>query len=142
MACDMLIDKLLNQLFELLSQANAPIPDVLQPGIDKSTVDRKLKAANINVALPDEVYSLYEWRNGMKSRSGYSYDRLWFFDIGTFPSLEVSILNYEAVAGQDGYWRENMIMLFESGGGEMYLIDCDEKSPTYSMIFIISADRY
>ena len=29
-----------------------------------------------------------------------------------------------------------MFILFESGGGEMFLIDCDERSTTYRHIFI------
>jgi hypothetical protein len=126
---------LLNRLWEILTTANAPLAMLLQKGIDNKTVDKNIQG--LNIKLPDEVYELYEWRNGTFNSASSTFDQTWMFRFGSFCSIENSVegYNYFVKQEQDEYWNKNMFRLFESGGGEMYLIDCDKKSPTYRMVF-------
>src|ERR1044072_8480499 len=125
---------LLNGISEVLDKAKAPLANILQKGIGKETIQEKIKGLNIN--LPGEVYALYEWRNGtFIPDDSYSYDQTWIFPLGTFCSIEESVESYRYFVGNDDYWNNTMFMLFKSGTGEMYLIDCNDESPTYHMIY-------
>jgi hypothetical protein len=125
--------KLLTRFLGVLNEANAPLIEYLQNGIDRKTINEYIKG--INLKLPDEVYELYELHNGIELSGGRKYGQLWFFMTGAFVPIEISITHYHNIAVKEEHWKEKMFMLFESGGGEMYLIDCDESSPTYRMIF-------
>ncbi|HEX6432510.1 MAG TPA: SMI1/KNR4 family protein [Niastella sp.] len=127
------IEELLNRLLQVLTEVNAPLVNMLQKGIDRSAIEAEI--TELEISLPEEVYSLFNWRNGISLTGNNTFNQAWFFPLGSLTSLEDSTANYRFNAGNDGYWNEKMFMLFESGVGEMYLIDCDDKSPTYRMIY-------
>jgi hypothetical protein len=127
------LESLLNKLYAILVAAEAPVAKLLQNGIDKKTVDETIQG--LGLKLPSEVYTLYKWRNGAVVTGSQTFDQTWIFPLGGFPPIEDAIANYEYGAGNDDYWNEKMFMLFESGAGEMYLIDCDDQSSTYGMIY-------
>lgn len=126
----------LNILFEKLTQhliaGNSPLPGLFQDPIYKATVDKHV--GGLNITLPEEVYTLYSWHNGIIDTENYTFGQLWIFPLGIFIPIERSIEGYHYYAGKDGFWEKSMFMLLEAGGGEMYLIDCDPNSPTYCQI--------
>jgi hypothetical protein len=127
----------LQTLFEILikhlQKGRSPVLDQFQSGIEPQAVDSKIKA--LSIKIPPEVYSLYNWHNGIAHSEKLTLSQMWIFPMGMFVPIEDSVDRYHYHAGKDGFWQESMFMLFESGGGEMYLIDCDEKSATYRQIF-------
>jgi cell wall assembly regulator SMI1 len=118
---------------EHLVAGKSPLVKLFQPGLDTNEVDSKVKG--LNIILPKEVYTLYKWHNGIEESELYTYAQSWLFPLGLFSSIERSIGGYNYYAGKDGYWKESMFMLFETGAGDMYLIDCDSSSKTYKQIF-------
>lgn len=109
---------------------------LLQPGIGKSSIDKEIEPLKID--LPDEVYTLYSCKNGTSEGLNYNLGQLWIFPLGQFSSLEDSLRAYRSFVGRDDFWKKEMFMLFMSGGGELFLLDCDKQSPTFKMILLHS----
>jgi SMI1 / KNR4 family (SUKH-1) len=135
-----MIAELCDQLLHELIIVKSPIVSSLQPGNSKEITENLLKEANINLVIPDEVYSLYGWRNGITEDDASSKDfgEISLFTLGIFTPLNFSIDSYKESAIVKGYWAESLIPLFESGGGDYFLIDTHEKSITYKMILFYS----
>jgi len=135
-----MIAHLFKQLFLEMKASNSPLWSYLQPGISKEVVDNNLTKANLDVAFPDEIYSLYEWHNGVNENEAREKDigELSLFKLGIFSSLSFAIDNYIEYAVQNSYWSKGLFPLFESGGGDYYLIDSNKHSATYKMIFFYS----
>jgi len=54
----------LESFYNLLCLEYPEIAASLQPGLPRSEIDEKVK--NLQFSLPEEVYELYQWRNGMQ----------------------------------------------------------------------------
>lgn len=54
----------LESFYNLLCLEYPEIAASLQPGLTRSEIDEKVK--NLQFSLPEEVYELYQWRNGMQ----------------------------------------------------------------------------
>jgi hypothetical protein len=126
------LDDLLKKYFELLRKLKIPLTELLQNGIDKSIIVEKFAKLKLNI--PEEVFTLYSWKNGTFPSEKHTLNQMWVFPGGILSSIDESIEMYQKYAGLDSYWTSSMFMLFEDGGGEMYLIDTDRNSPTYKMI--------
>ena len=88
--------------------------DVLQPGLSYEEIDRRV--ADLPFKLPEEVYELYQWRNGTCDGEE---ERAQFFNGLTFLSLEAALDKYdELLSGYDDdeevedYWNEMWFPLF------------------------------
>lgn len=123
----------LNILLQVLKKNNSPVIDMLQGPISRGDIDLLIGKLNIN--LPNEVYELFGWRNGVRTPEEYFLGQTWMFPLGGFFPIQNAIEQYNYYAGKDEYWKESMFLLFESGGGEMYLIECNKESSQYGMIF-------
>lgn len=62
---------------------------------------------------------------------------MWLFTLGAFPPFEWSLDDYKEFSSV-GYWDKTKFPLFGSGGGDYFLINCDEMSSTYSRIYFYS----
>lgn len=135
--------RLLNELLNHLLVNKAPSCKILQQGLTRNEID--LYTDHLNIQLPEEVYALYEWRNGINWTDQFSLGEMWLFRGGLFVSIERSVETYEYyLRNSDGWWNESIFQLFESGGGQMFFIDCDSNSPAYKMILFVdygAADR-
>jgi hypothetical protein len=134
------LTELLDKLYKILEAADSPLVLLLQEGISESYIDNALSTNGITLNLPPEVYDLYAWRNGIK---GYGIEPsiegdIRLFDGGAFFPIEFAIESYIYYALRNTYWKEGLFPLFETGGGEYYLMDCKEESETYRMIFYFS----
>lgn len=129
--------KLLDELSEILQIKHPFIESSLQAGIFKEDISFMLQ--NTAVQLPEEVYDLYSWHNGLKTDilENEPLGVLWVFWMGAFTPFEFALEDYrEFVAA--GYWNEHYFPLFCSGGGDYYLIDCNSLSSTYRRILLYS----
>ena len=112
-----------------LKAMKAPILKKLKPGIDLS------KPINGIPQLSDDVKSLYQCKNGTTITPGDSLGSLWFFNFGVFISFDQAVKTYNTLAGKEDYFDKNKFPIFESGGGEIYVIECDPSSANYGAIY-------
>jgi hypothetical protein len=128
------IKSYLDELTQILTSKQMPVLQLLRPGIQKTEMSKYTHS--LPVELPEEIYELYLWREGTRiEENTTTIGEACLFPGGMFCSIERSVEAYKYFSGKDGYWKEDMFMLFESGGGEMYLIDCNKNSSTFGMIF-------
>ena len=124
------LNRILNWLKNNPSEKYASV-DVLQPGLSYEEIDRRV--ADLPFKLPEEVYQLYQWKNGTcDGEEDFSK----FFNGYTFLSLEAAINEYED-KNWKSYWfpifyldsRDYFVLLYKSenvapisriylGGGE------------------------
>jgi hypothetical protein len=121
----------LGNLYSEFERVKSPLVNFLQPGISTDYINKEIK--NIGIVLPPEVYQLYSWKNGTNNEKK-PLGAKWMFPGGKFANIEDSVSAYHYYAGKDGIWKKQMFMLFMSGGGEMYLIDCNKNAVSYGMI--------
>jgi len=127
------ITKLLNELLIEIKNTQSLVPILLFEGLNRAQIDDMING--LGIQLPEEVYELYEWKNGTALSSSLIPHESWLFPLGTLSSLEDSIDRYQHQMERDEYWTPNLFILFADDGGEMFLIDFDENSPTYKMIY-------
>ena len=82
------LDRIVNWLQKHPSEKYASV-DVLQPGLSYEEIDR---IADLPFKLPEEVYTLYQWRNGTCDGEE---ERAQFFNGLTFLSLEAALGKYD-----------------------------------------------
>jgi hypothetical protein len=132
--------ELYEQLLLELERAKSPVLSYLQPGISKKDVDNILKLEGIDISLPDEVYDLYGWKNGIydEEANTRSLGQLTLFTLGIFVSFNIAAVDYRERAVQYNYWPRGLFPLFGSGGGDYYLIDTNKQSVNFRMILFYS----
>jgi len=135
-----LLSILLDELFKELEKTDSPVASLLQSGLSEVQIEEGLRAKGITLLLPKDVFDLYAWKNGLKHEiiDAKSIGAIRLFGLGIFPSFDDAIESYYYYAIKNKYWDCNLFPLFESGGGDFYLIDCSQDSPTYKMILFFS----
>lgn len=126
---------LFNQLvaFEKsLNEIKAPILKNLNKGI---SISGDIK--NIPV-LSDDLRVFYGWKNGTNISTHLTLGQLWIFNMGIFSPIERAIEIYSGNVDQLPKWEPSMFPLFESGGGEYYLMECDKNKKDYGRIYFHS----
>jgi hypothetical protein len=132
--------KACDQLYNELQAARSPLVSFFQPGIAKQAVDAALKKGGVGIKLPDEVYSLYEWRNGIgeEKLNSMALGEVALFTLAVFNSLNLAIETYHSPDLRSYAWCIGLFPLFESFAGDFYFIDTNEESDTYKMIMFYS----
>jgi hypothetical protein len=135
-----MLEELFEQLQKELQIAHSPLLSYLQDGIPKQKIDDLLRNNNVELNIPDEVYSLYQWRNGLDEDKVKSktMGEVELFRLAIFTSLYTSIQSYQGPDLQQFSPSKSLFPLFESSGGEYYFIDTDVTSSTYKMIIFFS----
>ena len=90
-----LLTDALDRIQNWLQQNKPSYAYSLQPGLAYEEIEEKVK--NLPFRLPKEVYELYQWRNGMRTRKGEKIAQ--FFHRYTFLSLEDAIDEYNQLIG-------------------------------------------
>ena len=83
-----LLTESLEQILIQLEQKDPEIAASLQPGLTREEIDEIVKY--LPFKLPEEVYELYQWRNGISGRIGFGYGA-WNGISANYSSLEVVI---------------------------------------------------
>ena len=129
------LQKFLEDSDRVLHKLNAPILQRLNQGISTEEVEAMLKGRQ----LPPEVYQLYSWHNGTVLDVNVPIGELWLFPGAAFMSCARAMEVDKIRSGKDKYWNAKKFPLFESRGGEYFLIDGNQGSRTAGMIFFHSA---
>jgi hypothetical protein len=127
--------QLLNEFEIGLKKSGYQVEQLLNQGLSEEYLDSKTPF------LPASAREMYRWRNGMASISGeLPLGKRWFFNFGYMPSLETALEIYTTALRMKNnlYIKDYLFPIFESGGGDFYLLDCAKESPTFGMIFINS----
>ncbi|MBN9385090.1 MAG: hypothetical protein J0H74_30320 [Chitinophagaceae bacterium] len=124
-------DNLLKEFSLVLQSQDAPILKRLNDGIPPEQV----KTTFEHRWFPEEVFQLYNWHDGTDLEEDAVIGELWMFKAGAFMSSSRAMQCYKRRAGEDDYWDAYKFPLFESRGGEYYLIDNKKNSTTAGMIF-------
>jgi hypothetical protein len=126
-------EQILSEVELELSQRRAPILARLAKG----KAETELKEIFTNIIVPRELFSLYKWKGGTVTEN-VAIGECWLFKMGALISPEKALKLYERRVNKDEYWTEGMFPIFESLGGDYYLLDINESSPTCGMLFFYS----
>lgn len=132
----MTVTETLNEINKYLVQSEAYVLDFLLPGISKDEINTQLE--NIKIKLPDDVYQLYQWRNGIANIYDHNFNHETFFNFGIFYSLQSAIELYKTDSLANKYWDEIFFPLFTNGGGDFLLVNVDEQSKEYGFVYLYS----
>lgn len=130
------LSALINKLFKQIESVNQPLYLLLQDGISRSDIENIVNGSDITI--PEDLLELYAINNGMSFTGEFTIGQLQLFHNGIFMPFEKSFEEYE-------YLRSNldiskMFPVFDSGGGDFLLFDCDENRETFRRFLIYSPD--
>jgi hypothetical protein len=128
-------DELLERLEEYWKSVDFPLLPKLASGIDIESIEPK----NFEGQLPEEMKILYKWRNGVKREFATDLiGRLTLFS-GAIPmAIQKVWWVHETMAVNEFGWGRSKIPLFESGGGDYFLLNCDVEASEYGQIYFFS----
>lgn len=130
------VTEILDQINLYLTQSNAYALDFLLPGLAKEDIDTQ--TGDGKVILPEDVYKLYQWRNGIANIYDHNFNHQPFFSFGIFYSLQSAIELYKSHSIVDQYWSDCYFPLFTNGGGDFILLNIDEQSEENGMVYLYS----
>ena len=122
-----MLDKILNWHIE----NNWEIAESLQPGITREEIDEKVQ--DLPFPLPEEVYELYQWRNGMYKLGGFS-DFSNFVFSNEFIPLEKAVEMSRNYAEEKGSrrWNPHWLLIFAEGtdnSDPLFVVIGEETAP-------------
>lgn len=126
------ITALLKELEATWKKQDAPILKKLSPGSAISKND-------INCCendLPDAMIELYKWKSGIvDSFKASPAGSLKFFQMGIMLSISEICIVQRGMTEEEFGWETSRLPLFQSGGGEFFLIETDTLASAYGRIF-------
>jgi SMI1 / KNR4 family (SUKH-1) len=112
-----------------------PILNKLQHGI----IIEGNKIDNFYGELPTDLFKLFKWKNGTKPENNVDpIGSLCLFPLGMLLSFDEIIYTQKEMAGRELGWERTKLPLFEDGGGEYFLIDCDSSKSSFGKIIYFS----
>ncbi|MEH1940439.1 MAG: SMI1/KNR4 family protein [Nostoc sp.] len=114
----------LDRILKSLEEKDPEIASLLQPGLTRKEIDEITK--DLPFKLPEELYELYQWRNGLSDDVGFGF-ATWNGIIGGFSSLEEAITDFQNLRIRGCPSNFLRIFLFcHQLGGDYYVISIDE----------------
>jgi|GEM_PF-573515 len=135
------VRQLLESLLNELERHSAPVLRYLKDGISKEKIEAAFKEKNIQLQLPEEALELYNWKNGVPAfieEDEPIIGELELFTLGVYTSFELSLDTYISHILKSDFFTPSMFPLFESGGGELFLLECNPISPEYKKILMFT----
>ncbi len=129
------IDLMFNDLESYWKNKGTPILNKLNNGIDieGNYID------NFDGEMPKDVIQLFKWKNGIKPENNVdAIGSVSLFPLGIFLSFDEIIYIQKEMAGKELGWERTKLPLFEDGGGEYFLIDCDNSKSSFGRIIYFS----
>ncbi|BAY82608.1 PBS lyase HEAT-like repeat protein [Calothrix parasitica NIES-267] len=126
-----LLTESLEQILIQLEHKDPKIAASLQPGLTCEEIDEIVK--NLPFKLPEEVYELYQWRNGMSEDVGFGLNTYNGIS-GIFHSLKLAIKYFNKYKKRG--CTSNFLFLFSfihEIGGDFYSVSLDDTTyPIFS----------
>jgi len=129
---DQPLQHILESLEDYWRKIDFPLLSRLGPGVHENS----FTPVNFDGVLPDELKVLYKWKNGIKPEFARDpIGRQTLFN-GGIPMALASVWQVQGLLGgdDDQGWSRSKIPIFESGGGEYYLLDCDASTAEFGRI--------
>jgi hypothetical protein len=123
-------------LEETLKQNNLFLYDLLAKGLSREEIIGKLQ--KIGLSPNESLIKLFSWKNGIEHAEEYTIGELQLFTLGIFESLELAIEKYEYMALEHDYWQRGLFPVFNSCGGDYYLINLCNKEFKEDAIYMYS----
>jgi hypothetical protein len=122
----MRLNSILKRLEALLPVYNPSFLFFLNTGLTDEAINQLFGESIL--PFPDDFYTLYNWRNGTTWRPEekqrfIAKTATYLFPLAAFMPLEEALYAYKHLAGKDEYWRTSMFPIFESFGGDYFLLD-------------------
>lgn len=143
-----ILTEALEKILSWLQQNKRTIASALQPGLTYTQIQDGIESLPFD--LPEEVYELYQWRNGTRNDKVLSAT---FFPAFTFNSLEQSLSNYKelldftkmlgkgAEIEPDAVWNPKWFPIFSfEGQGHYYAVIGSESRTKTSPILDFSIE--
>lgn len=112
----------------------------LNPGLSKEQIDDTISSNKLD--FTDDVYSYFEWKNGISHENIKSTDQLLLFPNGIPFTLAEAVHDYEELAIKKSVFESNYFPLFNDGNESFLLINLDPDAPDYNMISLCSPKLY
>ncbi|RFZ85639.1 hypothetical protein DYU05_08595 [Mucilaginibacter terrenus] len=129
-------DKYLIGLFyDLIKKKNKKLHSLLGDGLAPEQVEQTF--SSLSLCVPDEVKYLFTLTNGYKAHNLTIGEAL-LFDHGIPLSLEQAVNEWQNQFQHGDPELRMMLPIFENGGGDFLLVNCDPSSPDFKKIFIWS----
>lgn len=118
------MNDILDRIVVQLQRRSRPVAGLLLPGLTRPEIDHL--TAPLPFLLPEELKTVYEWRNGTQADAGDILGDLHFFPGFYLLSLNEAIecFNERRYAPQ---WRIGWFPIFADGAGDFYLVRCLDK---------------
>ncbi len=116
------LKKVLGRILKILEEKAPDIASALQPGLTREEIDEI--TTDFPFKLPEEVYELYQWRNGISGNVGFGLT--WFGVQGEFSPLEQVIQDFYSL--KKSGCPSNFLRLFwfiHYLGGDYYAVSLD-----------------
>jgi cell wall assembly regulator SMI1 len=121
--------ELLDELLSWMKKLNRPVIGFLQEGISKEMITSQI--APLSFIFPQDLLSLYMWRNGTRTPEGVTTDEVCFFPGYYFLSLDDAITNYKLLMNlkddpriiDDLKWKDAWFPIFTDAAGDYYAVD-------------------
>jgi len=129
---DQPLQHILESLEDYWRKIDFPLLSRLGAGVHENS----FTPVNFDGVLPDELKVLYKWKNGIKPEFARDpIGRQTLFN-GGIPMALASVWQVQGLLGgdDDQGWSRSKIPIFESGGGEYYLLDCDASTAEFGRI--------
>lgn len=128
----------LDRILIALEEKDPEIASRLQPGLTRKEIDEITKG--LPFKLPEELYELYQWRNGLSDDVGFGF-ATWNGILGDFSSLEAAVNDFQNLKKSGCSSNFLRIFLFRhQSGGDYYVVSIDDK--TYPILHFNDEDEY
>jgi hypothetical protein len=115
----------LDRILKSLELKDPEIASRLQPGLTRKEIDDITK--DLPFKLPEELYELYQWRNGLSDDVGFGF-ATWNGIIGGFSSLKKVISDFHNLKISGCPSNFLRIFLFSHQlGGDYYVVSIDKR---------------
>jgi len=128
------INIVIKMFFNYVKPKNSLLSRLLQDGLAGVEIDGITQKSGIN--LTPDLYALFGFKNGFKEDVHLAFEQKLLFDNGYFLPIEKALRDYEAIKHLSSLHLK--LPIFDSGGGDFLLMDCDTKSNTYNRILFYS----
>lgn len=130
----------LHDLDEVLYKKRIPIIKFFNNGVDRNNLVELFNKFAIPFDPIEELFLFFEWHNGINMAlldTEPDVD-ITLFTLGIPCSIEESFRAYLYYSVENSFWTTNLFPLFESSGGDYFLIDFNKNSKGFKKIFFFS----
>lgn len=113
----------LDRILAWLSRNGRAAATKLQPGLTPAYI--AAEESKLPFALPRELETMYQWRNGTEVNEGDLLGQAYLFPGFYLLSLDEALQTYSELKGSS-QWKKHWFPIFANGGGDFYVVPCEQ----------------